>query len=88
MTILYNGWTTPIVPNPERSRAGYLLGQLQDLLGADDYLAWFCENVTSSTPWAEVCLMAAAMLVDDCMCCADDRRCTCKPGNDDIPYWS
>ena len=79
MTILYDGWTTPIVPNPERSKAGYLLGQLQDLLGSDDYMTWFCEHVTSSTPWADVCKMAAEMLEPECPCCADDRRCTCKP---------
>ena len=85
MTILYNGWTTPVIENPIRSEAGFALGMVQDLMGSDKYVEWFSENINSSTPWADVLQMARDLL-DGGHRCEDDRVCTCKPGNDDIPY--
>ena len=81
MTILYNGWTTPVIENPTRSAAGFALGLVQDMLG-DDYITWFSENINSSTPWADVLQMARELL-DGGHRCEDDWCCTCQPTKSD-----
>jgi hypothetical protein len=85
MNTLFNGYTRPVI-DEGRWAANEALGRMMDALGAAEYLDWYQANIANKgLNYAQICQVVSEHFTE-CPCCADDRRCTCKPTNQEIPY--